>query len=918
MSASLDQEAALSIVRDIQEKFTQLGKEVTQIPKEDFVDQLVKCIQATSSQCRCFSVCDPAKQACICAEAQEQEPEAEEAEADAEDDDPDAATEAVPEEAKMPGDDIKEEAGFRPEMVPSPYPTTYPLQYMICGDCLYPKDPTCSCGGKYKGTKWVTIPPKKCPGCDGKKVCPKCDGAGTKASKKPCPGCPKKKGACPQCQGNKTINCNVKGCNKGVLTRPKACELCAGKGEMMVWDGNMAFFFNQHPGISEWIKFRGLTIEPKKWGPIAGKVSSGHGCFAGLKSSFKGEYMEDPDGKYPLGIMEIVVDTGKNCGNGTRHVKFLGKLRKNGKGNFKWEKEGSLYGDANEEGYFKGGWIELFQTWAKCEVCGDSATPGYIGQETIDCEACDNGKRKCPMCKKVPGKCLKCKGKGEIPETQDCPACTDGYCTACGGEGKTPEERIKVPQACPICNDSGVTGAKHTLVPKFERLFYNRPWQYYQKDEWNLRFGEAINSFLAHTLNPLPAAWVDVIRKEKKALRLECIREEIESFIDMGPRSKPIPITEVKYAVQWDGKKIEGRFLYNPMRLKLLLYFGESEDNLGEPMVWFGDCLDVYGLDDWTDFTGQGRSFEHGFALKADHVGGYGIEKRITFIDITPEKMKEECAVRAMCQLRMTFDGCVMLGAGKYKLADLPFHHSKIKSVWTGVSDRGSGEDICLCFEAFKSEDCTGEKISLKTCRPGNSAGTHEEWDHEIKSFRIFPKEGCEAETGWGDHVPRWPKPPPVCDLPNEWDMGARVWALFHACTSKQLSFIDDEGNEDFRFETWTQRWRRIWKTEAKQLWGMTADYRMIPYVEPEPEVKEPLDFNGEWLVTYKAYFGVKDNISVKNNEYTHKGKTLKIVDSKIKFPNGSTSHLREAESEPDRIEWLNSRLSLVIWTRKS
>eukprot|EP00971_Amphidinium_carterae_P003736 74059-Amphidinium_carterae.1 len=27
-------------------------------------------------------------------------------------------------------------------MVPSPYPTTYPLQYMICGDCLYPKDAT--------------------------------------------------------------------------------------------------------------------------------------------------------------------------------------------------------------------------------------------------------------------------------------------------------------------------------------------------------------------------------------------------------------------------------------------------------------------------------------------------------------------------------------------------------------------------------------------------------------------------------------------------------------------------------------------------------------------------------------------------------------------------------------------------------
>eukprot|EP00971_Amphidinium_carterae_P209335 4152406-Amphidinium_carterae.1 len=71
--------------------------------------------------------------------------------------------------------------------------------------------------------------------------------------------------------------------------------------------------------------------------------------------------------------------------------------------------------------------------------------------------------------------------------------------------------------------------------------------------------------------------------------------------------------------------------------------------------------------------------------------------------------------------------------------------------------------------------------------------------------------------------------------------------------------------------------------------------------------VKEPLDFNGHWIVTYKAYFGVKDNIFVENNKDTHKGKTRKIS-----YPNGSTWHLREAESEPDRIEWLNSRLSLV------
>jgi len=355
----------------------------------------------------------------------------------------------------------------------------------------------------------------------------------------------------------------------------------------------------------------------------------------------------------------------------------------------------------------------------------------------------------------------------------------------------------------------------------------------------------------------------------------------------------------------------------------MLLYSGENEDNLGPPLPYDMDFLDIAGSEDWRDVTGKGRSFEHGFAIRPEHVGGYGsdgkqFEERITYIDITPDLMKDEPAVRAMCQLRMTFDGAVMLGAGDYKLADLPFHYSKIQSVWTGASDRGFGEDTCLLFDAFKSEDCSGEKIALhRSDKPANTAGHHWEWHKDIKSFRIYPKEGCEEKTGWGPDVPRWPeKPPPVCDLPIEWNMGERVWALFYACTNKQLTFVDDEGNEDYRFETWTQRWRRIWKTEARLLWGMTSDYRMIPYVEPEPP--EPLDFNGDWLVTYKAYFGVKDNISVKDNTYTHKGKTHKIVDNKITFPNGSTSHLREAESAPDRIEWLNTKLSLVIWTRKT
>ncbi|CAE7358105.1 unnamed protein product [Symbiodinium sp. CCMP2592] len=409
MSQHLDVESANTLLQKVQEGLVKVGNSVQGgVSKEAFLQEIWSCVHCTTDVKRCHLVCEAATAACTCSEDLANAEVEAEAEAEAEEEEPAAEEEEAVDETPATEDcgcpsDFQETDGFVPETVASDIPETYPLQYMICGPSLYPEDPDCSCGGNDQGTDWRIIPPKPCPQCEGKKICLVCNGAGLKAAKKDCEACSKKKGKCPTCLGEKFIKCNAKGCVKGNLTRPRKCELCGGRGQMMVWDGKMAFFFNQNPVWTERIKFRGLTVEPKVWGPIAGKCESDHGCFYGLKSSFKGEYKADPTGQYPLGIMEVVVDTGKKCGNGTRYVKFLGKLKKSGKDTLKWCKDGSLYGDDERTGYFRGGWIELFQTWAPCEICGTSKTPGYVGTEEVDCPDCEGGKKPCPKCKKLPG-----------------------------------------------------------------------------------------------------------------------------------------------------------------------------------------------------------------------------------------------------------------------------------------------------------------------------------------------------------------------------------------------------------------------------------------------------------------------------------------------------------------------------------
>ena len=112
----------------------------------------------------------------------------------------------------------------------------------------------------------------------------------------------------------------------------------------------------------------------------------------------------------------------------------------------KWDRAAASMKLLRERLQFKvqDAWSELLTTNSAAYLVLRRKAAQSPGGE-IRCTLCDGqgSLHYCVLCPPHPGKCPNCKGSGEIPPSEYCPACQgSGKCFACFGSGKMP---------CPFC-----------------------------------------------------------------------------------------------------------------------------------------------------------------------------------------------------------------------------------------------------------------------------------------------------------------------------------------------------------------------------------------------------------------------------------------------------------------------------------